>query len=157
MQARDDTNCSAGRDSHNLLILQKLEHPSLDLSDDEELREQMDMHSIIVSSISDEPLYTAEQVGPVSLRGPSSNPDCNNGGNICVHSVGQVIEEIEEMMQESPDPEDDESPSQSDLSLLSQDLHAMKRSGSSSSCEDRESLPGPAVHEGNSGTLLMAD
>lgn len=46
------------------------------------------------------------------------------------------------MMQESPDPEDDESPSQSDLSLLSQDLQAMKRSGSDSSCEDRECLPG---------------
>ncbi|KAL6095695.1 fez2 [Pungitius sinensis] len=79
---------------------------SLDLSDDEELREQMDMHSIIVSCISDEPLFTAEQ----------------------------VIEEIEEMMQESPDPEDDESPSHSDLSMLSQDL---KRSASNTSYEDR--------------------
>lgn len=46
------------------------------------------------------------------------------------------------MMQESPDPEDDESPSQSDLSMLSQDLHALKRSGSNTSCEDRECLPG---------------
>ncbi|XP_032399381.1 fasciculation and elongation protein zeta-2 isoform X5 [Etheostoma spectabile] len=87
----------------------KLDNQSLDLSDDEELREQMDMHSIIVSSINDEPLFTAEQ----------------------------VIEEIEEMMQESPDPEDDESPSQSDLSMLSQDLHALKRSGSNTSYEDR--------------------
>lgn len=42
------------------------------------------------------------------------------------------------MMQESPDPEDDESPSQSDLSMLSQDLHGMKRSGSNTSYEDRE-------------------
>lgn len=42
------------------------------------------------------------------------------------------------MMQESPDPEDDESPSQSDLSMLSQDLHALKRSGSNTSYEDRE-------------------
>lgn len=50
----------------------------------------------------------------------------------------KVIEEIEEMMQESPDPEDDESPSQSDLSVLSQDLHALKRSGSNTSYEDRE-------------------
>lgn len=58
-----------------------------------------------------------------------------------------MIEEIEEMMQESPDPEDDESPSQSDLSMLSQDLHAMKRSGSNSSYEDREFLPGLAAHE----------
>lgn len=48
---------------------QNLDNQSLDLSDDEELREQMDMHSIIVSSISDEPLFTAEQVGQgVSLH-----------------------------------------------------------------------------------------
>ncbi|XP_068198892.1 fasciculation and elongation protein zeta-2 isoform X2 [Antennarius striatus] len=93
----------------NLSEHEKLDNQSLDLSDDEELREQMDMHSIIVSCINEEPLFTAEQ----------------------------VIEEIEEMMQESPDPEDDESPSQSDLSMLSQDLHALKRSGSSSSYEDR--------------------
>uniref|UniRef100_A0A3Q0SI58 Fasciculation and elongation protein zeta 2b n=1 Tax=Amphilophus citrinellus TaxID=61819 RepID=A0A3Q0SI58_AMPCI len=95
--------------SLHLPTLNLTEHESLDLSDDEELREQMDMHSIIVSCINDEPLFTAEQ----------------------------VIEEIEEMMQESPDPEDDESPSQSDLSMLSQDLHAMKRSGSNTSYEDR--------------------
>lgn len=50
----------------------------------------------------------------------------------------QVIEEIEEMMQDSPDPEDDESPSQSDLSMLSQDLHGLRRSGSNTSYEDRE-------------------
>uniref|UniRef100_A0A8C2ZEL1 Fasciculation and elongation protein zeta 2b n=1 Tax=Cyclopterus lumpus TaxID=8103 RepID=A0A8C2ZEL1_CYCLU len=91
------------------IVEHEMDNQSLDLSDDEELREQMDMHSIIVSSISDEPLYTAEQ----------------------------VIEEIEEMMQESPDPEDDKSPSQSDLSMLSQDLHALKRSGSNTSYEDR--------------------
>lgn len=93
----------------NLVSREKLDNQSLDLSDDEDLREQMDMHSIIVSSISDEPLFTAEQ----------------------------VIEEIEEMMQDSPDPEDDESPSQSDLSMLSQDLHALRRSGSNTSYEDR--------------------
>ncbi|XP_061610131.1 fasciculation and elongation protein zeta-2 isoform X2 [Phyllopteryx taeniolatus] len=87
----------------------QLDNQSLDLSDDEELREQMDMHSIIVSCINDEPLVTAEQ----------------------------VIEEIEEMMQESPDPEDDESPSHSDLSMLSQDLHGLKRSGSDTSYEER--------------------
>lgn len=52
--------------------------------------------------------------------------------------VFQVIEEIEEMMQESPDPDDDESPSQSDLSMLSQDLQGLKRSGSSSSYEERQ-------------------
>ncbi|AWP19893.1 putative fasciculation and elongation protein zeta-2-like [Scophthalmus maximus] len=94
----------------NLTEHEKLDNQSLDLSDDEELREQMDMHSIIVSCISDEPLFTAEQ----------------------------VIEEIEEMMQESPDPEDDESPSQSEMSMLSQDLHALKRSASNTSYEDLE-------------------
>lgn len=52
--------------------------------------------------------------------------------------VVQVIEEIEEMMQESPDPEDDDSPSQSDLSMLSQDLHTMKRSSTNTSYDDSE-------------------
>ncbi|CAL1586292.1 unnamed protein product [Knipowitschia caucasica] len=93
----------------NLIEPEKLDNQSLDLSDDEDLREQMDMHSIIVSTISDEPLFTADQ----------------------------VIEEIEEMMQESPDPEDDESPSHSDLSMLSQDLQGLRRSGSNTSYEDR--------------------
>ncbi|MBN3306447.1 FEZ2 protein, partial [Amia calva] len=88
----------------------KVDNANLDLSDDEELREQLDMHSIIVSCINDEPLFTAEQ----------------------------VIEEIEEMMQESPDPEDDETPSQSDrLSLLSQEIHTLKRSSTNNSYEER--------------------
>ncbi|XP_060937734.1 fasciculation and elongation protein zeta-2 [Limanda limanda] len=65
-----------------------------ELSDDEELREQLDMHTIIVSCLADEPLYTAEQ----------------------------VIEEIEEMMQDSPDMEPQHDPSQSDLSMLSLDV-----------------------------------
>jgi hypothetical protein len=40
---------------------------TLELSDDE-LREQMDMHTIIVSCLNDEPLFTAEQVGlPTNL------------------------------------------------------------------------------------------
>ncbi|KFW11774.1 Fasciculation and elongation protein zeta-2, partial [Eurypyga helias] len=83
---------------------------NLDLSDDEELREQLDMHSIIVSCINDEPLFTAEQ----------------------------VIEEIEEMMQESPDPEEDETPTQSDrLSILSQEIQTLKRSSTNNSYEER--------------------
>ncbi|XP_075452570.1 fasciculation and elongation protein zeta-2 isoform X2 [Ascaphus truei] len=83
---------------------------NLDLSDDEELREQLDMHSIIVSCINEEPLYTAEQ----------------------------VIEEIEEMMQESPDPEEDETPTQSDrLSMLSQEIQTLKKSSTNSSYDDR--------------------
>nr|XP_025723829.1 fasciculation and elongation protein zeta-2 isoform X2 [Callorhinus ursinus] len=80
-----------------------------DASDDEELREQLDMHSIIVSCVNEEPLFTADQ----------------------------VIEEIEEMMQESPDPEDDETPTQSDrLSMLSQEIQTLQRS-STSSYEER--------------------
>ncbi|XP_078505402.1 fasciculation and elongation protein zeta-2 isoform X2 [Lissotriton helveticus] len=83
---------------------------NLDLSDDEELREQLDMHSIIVSCINDEPLFTAEQ----------------------------VIEEIEEMMQESPDPEEDETPTQTDrLSILSQEVHTLKRTSASNSYEEK--------------------
>nr|XP_060609947.1 fasciculation and elongation protein zeta-2 isoform X3 [Anolis sagrei ordinatus] len=86
------------------------ENLNLDLSDDEELREQLDMHSIIVSCINEEPLFTAEQ----------------------------VIEEIEEMMQESPDPDDDETPTQSDrLSLLSQEIQTLKRSSTNHNYEER--------------------
>lgn len=64
----------------------------VEVSDDEELREQLDMHSMIITSLADEPLLTAEQ----------------------------VIEEIEEMMQESPDAA--HNPSQYDLSVLSVDM-----------------------------------
>ncbi|XP_029308368.1 fasciculation and elongation protein zeta-2 isoform X2 [Cottoperca gobio] len=71
-------------------------------SDDEELREQLDMHSIIVSCLAEEPLFTAEQ----------------------------VIEEIEEMMQNSPDAEAGHNPSQSDLSMLSLDVQRCTRSPS---------------------------
>uniref|UniRef100_A0A665UX93 Si:dkey-288i20.2 n=1 Tax=Echeneis naucrates TaxID=173247 RepID=A0A665UX93_ECHNA len=77
-----------------------------ELSDDEELREQLDMHSIIVSCLAEEPLYTAEQ----------------------------VIEEIEEMMQDSPDMDAGQNPSQSALSVLSLDV---QRSTSSPSYEQR--------------------
>ncbi|KAM4735137.1 fasciculation and elongation protein zeta-2 isoform 2-T2 [Anableps anableps] len=65
-----------------------------ELSDEDELREQLDMHSIIVPCLDQEPLVTAEQ----------------------------VIEEIEEMMQDSPDAEAERNPSQSDLSMLSVDI-----------------------------------
>ncbi|XP_043551424.1 fasciculation and elongation protein zeta-2-like isoform X5 [Chiloscyllium plagiosum] len=94
---------------------------NLDLSDDEELRDQLDMHSIIVSCINDEPLFTAEQ----------------------------VIEEIEEMMQESPDPEEDDTPTQSDrLSILSQEIQTLKRSNTSNSYEERvKRLPMAELNE----------
>ncbi|XP_048471296.1 fasciculation and elongation protein zeta-1 [Rhincodon typus] len=63
---------------------------------------------IIVSCNSEEPLFTAEQ----------------------------VIEEIEEMMQNSPDPEIEETPSQSDkLSVLSQDVQVLKPSSSNNNIQ----------------------
>ncbi|KAM8945499.1 fasciculation and elongation protein zeta-2 [Pelodytes ibericus] len=87
--------------SLNLLDKAVNNNLNLDLSDDEELREQLDMHSIIVSCVNEEPLFTAEQ----------------------------VIEEIEEMMQESPDPEEEDTPSQPDrLSMLSQEIQTLKKS-----------------------------
>ncbi|XP_026874812.2 fasciculation and elongation protein zeta-2 isoform X2 [Electrophorus electricus] len=93
----------------NLCLQEKVDSVSLDVSDDEELREQMDLHSIIVSCVNEEPLFTAEQ----------------------------VIEEIEEIMQESPDPEEDERPSQSDLSVLSKELHTLSHATFTSSYEER--------------------
>lgn len=44
-----------------------------DTSDEEELREQLDMHSIIVSCVNEEPLFTADQVwrGNLGLRAVS--------------------------------------------------------------------------------------
>ncbi|CAB1333663.1 unnamed protein product, partial [Coregonus sp. 'balchen'] len=86
----------------------RVDDVTLELSDDEELREQMDMHTIIVSCLNDEPLFTAEQ----------------------------VIEEIEEMMQDSPDLEAEQNhPSQSDLSMLSLDIQL---SSTNHSYEERE-------------------
>lgn len=73
----------------------------------------------------------------------SQRLQCLPDQRLCV----QVIEEIEEMMQDSPDPEDDESPSQSDLSMLSQDLGALRRSGSNTSYEDRECSACSAVYQ----------
>ncbi|CDQ83867.1 unnamed protein product [Oncorhynchus mykiss] len=68
----------------------------------------MDMHTIIVSCLNDEPLFTAEQ----------------------------VIEEIEEMMQDSPDLGAEKNhPSQSDLSMLSLDI---QRPRTNHSYEERE-------------------
>ncbi|XP_061633215.1 fasciculation and elongation protein zeta-2 isoform X2 [Phyllopteryx taeniolatus] len=77
-----------------------------DASEAEELREQLDMHSIIVSCLGEEPLFTAEQ----------------------------VIEELEEMMQDSPDLEAERDPSQSDSSRISLDA---QRPGRSRSYEER--------------------
>ncbi|XP_053315081.1 fasciculation and elongation protein zeta-2 isoform X2 [Spea bombifrons] len=93
----------------NLLEKATNNNLNLDLSDDEELREQLDMHSIIVSCINEEPLFTAEQ----------------------------VIEEIEEMMQESPDPEEEDTPQSDRLSMLSQEIQSLKKSSTDSAYEER--------------------
>ncbi|XP_062848383.1 fasciculation and elongation protein zeta-2 [Trichomycterus rosablanca] len=69
----------------------RVDSVNLDVSDDEELREQMDLHSIIVPCVNDEPFVTAEQ----------------------------VIEEIEEMMQDSPDTEAKQNPVQLKLTQKS--------------------------------------
>ncbi|XP_024917339.1 fasciculation and elongation protein zeta-2 isoform X3 [Cynoglossus semilaevis] len=72
----------------------KLSDVTVELSDDEELREQLDMHSIIVSSLGDEPLYTAEE----------------------------VIEELEKMMQDSPGSGTEMTLSHTDLSTVPLDM-----------------------------------
>ncbi|XP_029929270.1 fasciculation and elongation protein zeta-2 isoform X2 [Myripristis murdjan] len=103
---KQSRTCSLHIPMFNLEEKPRMGNVTAELSDDEELREQLDMHSIIVSCLNDEPLFTAEQ----------------------------VIEEIEEMMQDSPDMEAEQNPSQSDLSMLSLDV---QRSSSSPSFEDR--------------------
>ncbi len=50
------------------VCFQKVEVNNLDVSDDEELRDQMDMHTIIISCVSQEPLFTAEQVQYIHSR-----------------------------------------------------------------------------------------
>uniref|UniRef100_A0A674E9S0 Fasciculation and elongation protein zeta 2a n=1 Tax=Salmo trutta TaxID=8032 RepID=A0A674E9S0_SALTR len=91
----------------NLKDKPRVDDVTQELSDDE-LREQMDMHTIIVSCLNDEPLFTAEQ----------------------------VIEEIEEMMQDSPDLGAEQNhPFQSDLSTLSLDI---QRPRTNHSYEERE-------------------
>ncbi|KAK5892598.1 hypothetical protein CesoFtcFv8_012961 [Champsocephalus esox] len=99
---KQSRTCSLHKPSYNLEEKPRKTDVTVELSDDEELREQLDMHSIIVSSLADEPLFTAEQ----------------------------VIEEIEEMMQDSPDMEAGHNPSQSDLSMLSLDVQRCTRSPS---------------------------
>lgn len=45
-----------------LIFQEEEESPDLDLSDDEELHQAFDLHSLIVSSLQQEPLFTAEEV-----------------------------------------------------------------------------------------------
>lgn len=91
----------------------------LEAPDAEDVREALDMHSIIVSCVDEGPLFTADQ----------------------------VIEEIEEMMQESPDLDDPQTPSQCDrLSTLSQELQTLQRAGSDGEARVK-SLPVSSLNE----------
>ncbi|XP_032374319.1 fasciculation and elongation protein zeta-2 isoform X2 [Etheostoma spectabile] len=99
---KQSRTCSLHVPTFNLEDKPRKTDVTAELSDDEELREQLDMHSIIVSCLAEEPLFTAEQ----------------------------IIEEIEEMMQDSPDMEAGHNPSQSDLSMLSLDVQRSTRSPS---------------------------
>ncbi|TRY53736.1 hypothetical protein DNTS_017020, partial [Danionella cerebrum] len=72
----------------------------LDPSDEEDLREQMDLHSIIVSCIDQEPVLTAEQ----------------------------VIEEIEELLRESPESESEPDASHTLVSGIAQKTPASQSS-----------------------------
>ncbi|XP_069750570.1 fasciculation and elongation protein zeta-1 isoform X2 [Narcine bancroftii] len=93
------------------------------ITEDGELIEKLD---IIVSSTSEEPLFTAEQ----------------------------VIEEIEEMMQNSPDPEVEETPAQSDkLSVLSLEIQVLKPSSSSNNNILAEDMK--LMTDGEVGELLV--
>ncbi|XP_056619277.1 fasciculation and elongation protein zeta-2 isoform X1 [Triplophysa dalaica] len=83
--------CSLHLSTLSLEDKPRLENLNLDLSDDEDLREQMDMHSIVVSCINEEPLLTAEQ----------------------------VIEEIEEIMHDSSEMESEQNTSLSEFSVIS--------------------------------------
>lgn len=98
-----DWRQSLTRSLHTPAIKPEDQSCEKEISDDEELREQLDMHSMIITSLTDEPLLTADQ----------------------------VIEEIEEMMQESPDAA--HNPSQSDLSMLSMDIQRI----TSPRCKER--------------------
>ncbi|XP_030015223.1 fasciculation and elongation protein zeta-2 isoform X2 [Sphaeramia orbicularis] len=97
---KQSRTCALHMPAFNLEENPRKSDVTAELSDDEELREQLDMHSIIISCLTEEPLFTAEQ----------------------------VIEEIEEMMQDSPDMDAAHNPSQSDLSMLSIDVQHSKTS-----------------------------
>lgn len=79
-------------------------------------------------------------------------PKCLRVTGVCVS--WKVIEEIEEMMQESPDPEDDETPTQSDrLSMLSQEIQTLQRSSTSSYEESKA----PSLNPCTSYLLCISD
>uniref|UniRef100_A0A8C1KGP8 Uncharacterized protein n=1 Tax=Cyprinus carpio TaxID=7962 RepID=A0A8C1KGP8_CYPCA len=63
-----DWKTSHTRSLHLPTLNLQVEVNNLDVSDDEELRDQMDMHTIIISCVNEEPLFTAEQVQCIHSR-----------------------------------------------------------------------------------------
>ncbi|XP_035677458.1 fasciculation and elongation protein zeta-2-like isoform X2 [Branchiostoma floridae] len=114
-----DWNSSYTRQLYNKALNlneQKREEPmNLDLSDDEELRESFDAHSLIISSLTQEPIFTAEE----------------------------VIEEIDEIMGETS--MEEETPvSEDSLSVLSQEMLALReRSNTVTSYDESKAAEGP--------------
>ncbi|XP_078674853.1 fasciculation and elongation protein zeta-2-like isoform X13 [Branchiostoma floridae x Branchiostoma belcheri] len=113
-----DWNSSYTRQLYNKALNlneQKREEPmNLDLSDDEELRESFDAHSLIISSLTQEPIFTAEE----------------------------VIEEIDEIMGETS--MEEETPvSEDSLSVLSQEMLALReRSNTVTSYDESKAAEG---------------
>jgi hypothetical protein len=99
--------------SLNLQEKRDRESPDLDLSDDEELQQALDMHSLILSSLhTEDPPFTAEE----------------------------VINEIEGMMEDSPSPEST-TPTGSDiLSAASSELLHFKERAAISPADFEESM-----------------
>lgn len=96
------------------------------------------MHSIIVPCVEEEPLVTAEQVqvDGVGVTGSAGRLVTRRCFSV------QVIEEIEEMMQDSPDADAQHRPSRSDLSTLSLDVQLSSPGFEDSECskEKKSSL-----------------
>lgn len=102
-------------------------------SDEEELREQLDMHAIVVSCLAEEPLLTAEQVRSTQAgEAPAERRTWTSSVFLL-----QVIEEIEEIMQDSAGVEADHPPG-SGLSAVSAEV---RRATSSPSFEKSEWVP----------------
>lgn len=77
------------------------------------------MHSIIVSCLSEEPLLTAEQVRDSRSQRDEAFPTLTPR---LAFSLVQVIEEIEEIMQDSSDVEVEQPASRSGVSAMSGDI-----------------------------------
>ena len=64
LQERESPHSSVlqERESPHSSVLQERESPDLDLSDEDELQQAFDIHSLIISSLQQEPMFTADEV-----------------------------------------------------------------------------------------------